>query len=138
MSLEGIDDVECSDSLSLGVLGVGDRVSDDVWQERTREKGWKEGERGRGPQRQRGWKLEIEEQKKNPRDPKMYMCVYMGKLYGEGDYSIFQTDINIERRRNRDNKRKRKKKTSKVQLIDASARSDVLSRKILRIPRVSS
>ncbi len=30
LSLEGVDDVERGDGLSLGVLGVGDRVSDDV------------------------------------------------------------------------------------------------------------
>ena len=30
LSLESVDDVEGSDSLSLCVLGVGDRVSDDV------------------------------------------------------------------------------------------------------------
>ena len=30
MTLEGVDDVERSDSLTLGVLGVGDGVSDDV------------------------------------------------------------------------------------------------------------
>ena len=29
-TLEGVDNVEGSDSLSLGVLSVGDRVSDDV------------------------------------------------------------------------------------------------------------
>ena len=33
MSLESIDDVESSDGLSLGVFGVGDRVSDDVLEE---------------------------------------------------------------------------------------------------------
>ena len=30
LSLESVDDVERGDGLSLGVLGVGDRVSDDV------------------------------------------------------------------------------------------------------------
>ena len=29
-ALEGVDDVERGDRLALGVLGVGDRVSDDV------------------------------------------------------------------------------------------------------------
>ena len=33
MSLEGIDDIEGGDSLSLGVFGVGDGVSDDVLKE---------------------------------------------------------------------------------------------------------
>ena len=33
MSLESIDDVEGGDGLSLGVLGVGDRVPDDVLEE---------------------------------------------------------------------------------------------------------
>ena len=33
LSLEGVDDIEGSDSLSAGVLGVGDSVSDDVLQE---------------------------------------------------------------------------------------------------------
>jgi hypothetical protein len=31
LSLEGIDDVESGDGLALGVLGVGNRVSDDVF-----------------------------------------------------------------------------------------------------------
>jgi hypothetical protein len=31
LSLEGVDDVESGDGLALGVLGVGDGVSDDVW-----------------------------------------------------------------------------------------------------------
>ena len=30
LSLEGVDDIEGSDSLSAGVLSVGDCVSDDV------------------------------------------------------------------------------------------------------------
>ena len=30
LSLEGVDDVEGSDGLPLGVFGVGDRVTDDV------------------------------------------------------------------------------------------------------------
>jgi hypothetical protein len=34
LSLERVDDVESSDGLSLGVLGISDRVSDDVWEER--------------------------------------------------------------------------------------------------------
>jgi hypothetical protein len=34
LSLERVDDVESSDGLSLGVLRVSDRVSDDVWEER--------------------------------------------------------------------------------------------------------
>ena len=33
MALEGIDDVHGGDSLSLGVLGVGDGISDDVLKE---------------------------------------------------------------------------------------------------------
>ena len=33
MSLEGVDDVEGGDGLSLGVLGVGDCVSDDAFEE---------------------------------------------------------------------------------------------------------
>ena len=33
LSLEGVDDIEGSDSLSAGVLGVGDGISDDVLQE---------------------------------------------------------------------------------------------------------
>jgi hypothetical protein len=33
LSLQGVDDVEGSNSLSLGVFGVGDRVSDDVLEE---------------------------------------------------------------------------------------------------------
>ena len=33
LSLESVDDVEGGDSLSLGVLGVGDGVSDDVLEE---------------------------------------------------------------------------------------------------------
>jgi hypothetical protein len=34
LSLERVNDVESSDGLSLGVLGISDRVSDDVWEER--------------------------------------------------------------------------------------------------------
>ena len=30
MSLESVDDIERSDSLTLGVLGVSDRVTDDI------------------------------------------------------------------------------------------------------------
>ena len=33
LSLEGVDDVEGGDGLSLGVLGVGDCVSDDAFEE---------------------------------------------------------------------------------------------------------
>ena len=33
MSLESIDDIEGGDGLSLGVLGVGDGVSDDAFEE---------------------------------------------------------------------------------------------------------
>ena len=33
MSLEGVDDIESGDSLSLGVLGVGDGVLDNVLEE---------------------------------------------------------------------------------------------------------
>ena len=33
MSLEGVDDIEGGDGLSLGVLGVGDCVSDDAFEE---------------------------------------------------------------------------------------------------------
>ena len=33
LSLEGVDDVEGGDSLSLGVLGVGDGITDDVLEE---------------------------------------------------------------------------------------------------------
>ena len=33
LSLEGVDDVEGGDGLSLGVLGVGDGVSDDAFEE---------------------------------------------------------------------------------------------------------
>ena len=33
MTLEGVDDVHGSDSLPLGVLGVGDGISDDVLKE---------------------------------------------------------------------------------------------------------
>jgi hypothetical protein len=33
LPLEGVDDVERGDGLSLGVLGVGDRVADDVLEE---------------------------------------------------------------------------------------------------------
>ena len=33
LSLEGVDDVECGDGLSLGVLGVGDGITDDVLEE---------------------------------------------------------------------------------------------------------
>ena len=33
LSLESVDDVESSDSLSLGVLGVGDGITDDVLEE---------------------------------------------------------------------------------------------------------
>ena len=33
LSLQSVDDVEGSNSLSLGVFGVGDRVSDDVLEE---------------------------------------------------------------------------------------------------------
>ncbi len=33
LSLEGIDDIERGDGLSLGVLGVGDCVSDDAFEE---------------------------------------------------------------------------------------------------------
>ena len=32
LSLEGVDYIEGGDSLALGVLGVGDRVADDVCQ----------------------------------------------------------------------------------------------------------
>ena len=34
LSLESVNDIDGGDSLSLGVLSVGDRVSDDVFQER--------------------------------------------------------------------------------------------------------
>ena len=37
LSLEGIDDVESGDGLSLGVFSVGDRVSDDVLEERSED-----------------------------------------------------------------------------------------------------
>ena len=37
MSLESVDDVESSNSLSLGVLGVGDGVPDDVLEERSED-----------------------------------------------------------------------------------------------------
>jgi hypothetical protein len=33
LSLQGVDDIEGSNSLPLGVFGVGDRVSDDVLEE---------------------------------------------------------------------------------------------------------
>ena len=33
MPLEGIDDIHGSDSLPLGMLGVGDRITDDILQE---------------------------------------------------------------------------------------------------------
>ena len=33
MALEGVDDVERGDSLALGVLGVGDSVTDDTLEE---------------------------------------------------------------------------------------------------------
>jgi hypothetical protein len=33
LSLQGVNDIERGDSLSLGVLGVGDRVSDNVLEE---------------------------------------------------------------------------------------------------------
>jgi hypothetical protein len=33
LTFEGIDDVHCGDSLSSGVLGVGDRITDDVLEE---------------------------------------------------------------------------------------------------------
>ena len=33
LSLQSVDDIEGSNSLSLGVFGVGDRVSDDVLEE---------------------------------------------------------------------------------------------------------
>ena len=33
LSLESVDDVEGGDGLSLGVLGVGDGVSDDAFEE---------------------------------------------------------------------------------------------------------
>jgi hypothetical protein len=42
LSLERVDDVESSDGLSLGVLGISDRVSDDVWEERRGANGKKE------------------------------------------------------------------------------------------------
>ena len=38
LSLEGVDDVESSDGLSLGVLSVGDRVSNDVLEEASENK----------------------------------------------------------------------------------------------------
>jgi hypothetical protein len=34
LSLERVDDVEGSDGLALGVLGVGDGVPDNVWRRR--------------------------------------------------------------------------------------------------------
>ena len=37
LSLESVDDVESSDGLSLGVFGVGHRVSDDVLEERSED-----------------------------------------------------------------------------------------------------
>jgi hypothetical protein len=33
LTLESIDDIHCGDSLTAGVLGVGDRVTDDVLKE---------------------------------------------------------------------------------------------------------
>ena len=38
MSLESIDDVESGDGLSLGVFGVGDRVSDNILEEASENK----------------------------------------------------------------------------------------------------
>jgi len=38
LSLESIDDVEGSDGLSLGVLSVGDWISDDVFEETSQDK----------------------------------------------------------------------------------------------------
>ena len=38
LSLESVDNVESGDGLSLGVLGVGDRVSDDVLEEVSQDK----------------------------------------------------------------------------------------------------
>jgi hypothetical protein len=32
LTLEGIDDVHCGDGLPLGVLGVGDGITDDIFQ----------------------------------------------------------------------------------------------------------
>ena len=37
LSLEGVDDIESSDGLSLGVLSVGDGVSDHVLEERSED-----------------------------------------------------------------------------------------------------
>ena len=37
MSLESVDDVDGGDGLSLGVFGVGDRVPDDVLEERSED-----------------------------------------------------------------------------------------------------
>lgn len=53
LSLEGVDDVERGDGLSLRVLGVGDGVSDDVWRSEAKtpsvasseRRGKREGER---------------------------------------------------------------------------------------------
>ncbi len=33
LTLEGVDNIEGSDSLSLGVLGVGDSITDDTFEE---------------------------------------------------------------------------------------------------------
>ena len=33
MAFQGVDDIECGDGLSLGMLGVGDGITDDVFQE---------------------------------------------------------------------------------------------------------
>jgi hypothetical protein len=38
LSLESVDDVESGDGLALGVLGVGNRVSDDVFSEVKRKR----------------------------------------------------------------------------------------------------
>ena len=37
LSLESVDDIESSDGLSLGVLSVDDRVTDDVLEERSED-----------------------------------------------------------------------------------------------------
>ena len=33
LAFQGVDDIECGDGLSLGMLGVGDGITDDVFQE---------------------------------------------------------------------------------------------------------
>jgi hypothetical protein len=77
LSLEGVDDVESGDGLALGVLGVGNRVSDDVfsevkrkravssWSDKCKTEGTEKGKRKRKRQEEKT-KLTLKEDLEDP------------------------------------------------------------------------